>query len=315
MKTRNHSSVSEFLLLGLSEHQEQQPFLFGIFLVIYLVTVVGNMLIILAIGSDPHLHTPMYFFLANFSLTDLCLSSTTVPRMLVNIQAHRHTIPYIGCLSQIYFFLWFIGLDVFLLAVMAYDRLVAICYPLHYTLVMNPRCCILLVAISLLLAHSYSLTHIILLAQLSFCMDNIIPHFFCELLPLLKLSCSDTYANQCVLLYWGGTLTILIPLLIIVSYVRIVAAIVRVPSASGKWKTFSTCGSHLSAVCLFYVSAIGVYFIPSAADSVGKDRIAAVMYAVVTPMLNPFIYSLRNKDMKSALGRFLNRSTLQSPQG
>ncbi|XP_059114774.1 olfactory receptor 1361-like [Peromyscus eremicus] len=315
MKTRNHSSVSEFLLLGLSEHQEQQPFLFGIFLVIYLVTVVGNMLIILAIGSDPHLHTPMYFFLANFSLTDLCLSSTTVPRMLVNIQAHRHTIPYTGCLSQIYFFLWFIGLDVFLLAVMAYDRLVAICYPLHYTLVMNPRCCILLVAISLLLAHSYSLTHIILLAQLSFCMDNIIPHFFCELLPLLKLSCSDTYANQCVLLYWGGALTILIPLLIIVSYVRIVAAIVRVPSASGKWKTFSTCGSHLSAVCLFYVSAIGVYFIPSAADSVGKDRIAAVMYAVVTPMLNPFIYSLRNKDMKSALRRLLNRSTLQSPQG
>ncbi|XP_045418061.1 olfactory receptor 1361-like [Lemur catta] len=313
MKLGNHTSVSEFLLLGLSEQQEQQPLLFGIFLSMYLITVVGNILIILAIGSDPQLYTPMYFFLSNFSLTDLCLSSTTVPRMLVSISAHRRTIPYGGCLSQIHFFLWFIGLDVFLLAVMAYDRLAAICHPLHYTLVMSPRRCTLLVVTSLVLAHSYSLTHTILLAQLSFCTDNVIPHFFCELLPLLKLSCSNTYANQCVLMYWGGALTISIPLLIIISYVRIVAAIVRVPSARGKWKAFSTCGSHLSSVCLFYVSAIGVYFIPSTADSASKDRIAAVMYAVVTPMLNPFIYSLRNKDMKSALRRFLSRRALQSP--
>ncbi|XP_062938430.1 olfactory receptor 1G1-like [Cynocephalus volans] len=313
MKPGNHTSVSEFLLLGLSEQQEQQPLLFGIFLAMFLVTVVGNILIILAIGSDPHLYTPMYFFLANFSLTDLCLSSTTVPRMLVNIQAHRCAIPYAECLSQIYFFLWFIGVDVFLLAVMAYDRFVAICHPLHYTLVMSPRCCVLLVVMSLVLAHSYSLTHTILLAQLSFCTDNIIPHFFCELLPLLKLSCSSTFANQCVLMYWGGALTILIPLLIIISYVRIVAAIVQVPSASGKWKAFSTCGSHLSAVCLFYVSSIGVYFIPSTADSASRDRVASVMYAVVTPMLNPFIYSLRNRDMKRALGRLLSRRALQSP--
>ncbi|XP_049751913.1 olfactory receptor 1G1-like [Elephas maximus indicus] len=313
MKPENHTSVSEFLLLGLSEQQKQQPFLFGIFLGMYLVTVVGNLLIIPAISSDPHLHTPMYFFLANFSFTDLCLSSTTVPRMLVSIQAHKNTIPYAGCLSQVYFFLWFIGLDVFLLAVMAYDRLVAICHPLHYTLVMSPRRCILLVAMSLILAHLYSLTHTILLTQLSFCAGNVIPHFFCELLPLLKLSCSNTYANQCVLMYWGGALTILIPLLIITSYIRIVAAIVRVPSASGKWKAFSTCGSHLSAVCLFYMSAIGVYFIPSIADSAGKDRIAVVMYAVVTPMLNPFIYSLRNQDMKGALERLLSRRVLQSP--
>ncbi|XP_042534591.1 olfactory receptor 1468-like [Dipodomys spectabilis] len=310
MKIGNHTRVLEFFLLGFSE--EQQNFLFGIFLTIYLVTVAGNSLIILAIGSDPHLHTPMYFFLANFSFTDLCLSSTTVPRMLTSIQAHSNTIPYAGCLSQIHFFLWFIGLDVFLLAVMAYDRLVAICYPLHYTLVMSARCCILLVVVSLILAFSYSLTHTILLAQLSFCMDNTIPHFFCNLLSLLKLSCSSTYANQCVLMYWGGALTILIPLLIIISYVRIMAAIVKVPSAGGKWKTFSTCGSHLSAVCLFYVSAIGVYFIPSASDSVSKDKIAAVMYAVVTPMLNPFIYSLRNKDMKGALGRLLSRRALRS---
>jgi olfactory receptor len=197
----NYSSISEFLLLGFSEQQEQEPFLLAIFLVIYLVTIVGNTLIILMIGSDSCLHTPMYFFLANFSLTDLCLSSTTVPKMLMHIQAHRHTIPYAGCLCQVYFFLWFIGLDVFLLAVMAYDRLVAICHPLHYTLVMSPRCCILLVDMSLILSHSYSLTHTILLTQLSFCMDNTILHFFSELLPLLKLSCSNTYANQWVLMY------------------------------------------------------------------------------------------------------------------
>ncbi|XP_020937922.1 olfactory receptor 1G1-like [Sus scrofa] len=293
MKAGNHTfGVSEFLLLGLSEQQEQQPLFFGIFLAMYLITVVGNIVIILAIGSGPQLCTPMYFFLANFSLTDLALSSTTVPKMLVNIQAHRRTITYTGCLSQIYFFLWLIGLDVFLLAVMAYDRFVAICHPLHYNLVMSPRYCILLV--------------------LSFCTDNTIPHFFCELLPLLKLSCSDTYANQCVLTYWGGALTILIPLLIIISYARIVAAIVRIPSARGKWKAFSTCSSHLLAICLFYASAIGVYFLPSSADAASKDRFAAVMYAVVTPMLNPFIYGLRNRDMKRALGRLLSRRALQS---
>uniref|UniRef100_A0A8D0ZEM0 Olfactory receptor n=1 Tax=Sus scrofa TaxID=9823 RepID=A0A8D0ZEM0_PIG len=298
MKAGNHTfGVSEFLLLGLSEQQEQQPLFFGIFLAMYLITVVGNIAIILAIGSGPQLHTPMYFFLANFSLTDLALSSTTVPKMLVNIQAHRRTITYTGCLSQIYFFLWFIGLDVFLLAVMAYDRFVAICHPLHYNLVMSPRYCILLVVMSLTLTHSHSPTHTILLAQLSFCTDNTIPHFFCELLPLLKLSCSDTYANQCVLTYWGEALTILIPLLIIISYARIVAAIVRIPSARGKWKAFSTCSSHLLAICLFYAS----------------DRFVAVMYAVVTPMLNPFIYGLRNRDMKRALGRLLSRRALQSP--
>uniref|UniRef100_A0A8D0UIZ2 Olfactory receptor n=1 Tax=Sus scrofa TaxID=9823 RepID=A0A8D0UIZ2_PIG len=297
MKAGNHTfGVSEFLLLGLSEQQEQQPLFFGIFLAMYLITVVGNIAIILAIGSGPQLHTPMYFFLANFSLTDLALSSTTVPKMLVNIQAHRRTITYTGCLSQIYFFLWFIGLDVFLLAVMAYDRFVAICHPLHYNLVMSPRYCILLVVMSLTLTHSYSLTHTILLAQLSFCTDNTIPHFFCDLLPLLKLSCSDTYANQCVLTYWGEALTILIPLLIIISYARIVAAIVRIPSARGKWKAFSTCSSHLLAICLFYAS----------------DRFVAVMYAVVTPMLNPFIYGLRNRDMKRALGRLLSRRALQN---
>uniref|UniRef100_A0A8D1SYF9 Olfactory receptor n=1 Tax=Sus scrofa TaxID=9823 RepID=A0A8D1SYF9_PIG len=297
MKAGNHTfGVSEFLLLGLSEQQEQQPLFFGIFLAMYLITVVGNIVITLAIGFGPQLHTPMYFFLANFSLTDLALSSTTVPKTLVNIQAHRRTIAYTGCLSQIYFFLWFIGLDVFLLAVMAYDRFVAICHPLHYNLVMSPRYCILLVVMSLILTHSYSLTHTILLAQLFFCSDNTIPHFFCELLPLLKLSCSDTYANQCVLTYWGGALTILIPLLIIISYARIVAAIVRIPSARGKWKAFSTCSSHLLAICLFYAS----------------DRFAAVMYAVVTPMLNPFIYSLRNRDMKRALGRLLSRRALQN---
>ncbi|XP_043836752.1 olfactory receptor 1G1-like [Dromiciops gliroides] len=313
MDRGNQTRVSEFLLLGLSQHLEQELIIFGLFLTIYLVTVVGNLLIMLAICFDSRLHTPMYFFLANFSFTDVCLSSTTVPKMLFNIQTHSQTIPYGGCLAQIFFFLWFIGLDVFLLGIMAYDRLVAICHPLHYTILMSPQRCFLLVAGSLVLAHLYSLTHTILLAQLPFCDANSIPHFFCELLPLMKLSCSQPYANQYVLMYWGGALTILIPLMILISYIRIVTIILRVPSVKGKCKAFSTCGSHLTAVCLFYVAAIGVYFIPFEADSDGKNRLAAVMYAVVTPMLNPFIYSLRNRDMKEALGRLLSRRSFLFP--
>ncbi|XP_001370752.2 olfactory receptor 1G1-like [Monodelphis domestica] len=309
MDRGNQMRVSEFLLLGLSHPLEQQLILSGLFLIIYLVTAVGNLLIMLAICSDSHLHTPMYFFLANFSFTDVCVSSTTVLKMF-NIQTHSQTICYGGCLTQIFFFLSFIGLDVFLLGIMAYDQLVAICHPLHYTILMSPQHCYLLVAVSLVMAHLFSLTHTNLLAQLPFCAANTIPHFFCELLPLMKLSCSEPYTNQHVLIYWGGALTILIPLMILISYVPIMNPILCIPSVKGKCKAFSTYGSHLSAVCLFYVAAIGVYFIPFEADSAGKDRLAAVMYAVVTPMLNPFIYTLRNTDMKAALGRILNRRSL-----
>uniref|UniRef100_A0A8C8YHT7 G-protein coupled receptors family 1 profile domain-containing protein n=1 Tax=Prolemur simus TaxID=1328070 RepID=A0A8C8YHT7_PROSS len=305
MDKNNQSSVSEFLLLGLSEKPEQQPLLFGIFLAMYLATVVGNLLIVLAIGSDPHLHTPMYFFLANLSFADACFSSTTVPKMLVNIQTHGQTIPYGGCLAQMHFFMMFGALDDFLLGVMAYDRYVAICRPLHYSTLMSPLVCLLLLAACWLLTNLAALVHTLFMARLSFCAANAIRHFFCDVVPLLQLSCSDTSTNQ-IALFTVGSVILTGPLfLIILSYACIVSTVLRVPSTSGRQKAFSTCGSHLTVVFLFYGAAVGVYLCPPSSQSEGKDRVAAVFYTVVTPMLNPFIYSLRNKDMKTALRRLL----------
>uniref|UniRef100_A0A8C3WZ87 Olfactory receptor n=1 Tax=Catagonus wagneri TaxID=51154 RepID=A0A8C3WZ87_9CETA len=310
MKTGNHIfGVSEFLLLGLSEQQEEQRLLFGIFLAMYLITMVGNIVISLAIGSDPQLHTPMYFFLANFSLTDLALSSTTVPKMLVNIQAHSKLISYGGCLTQLYFFGLFADLDNFLLAVMALDRYVAISHPLHYAMTMNSQCCVLLVAGSWLVTAFHALVHTLLVTRLSFCGPNVIPHFFCDLVPLLKMACSSTYINDLVLSLVAGTLLIGPFACILTSYFFIALAVLRIGSLKGKQKAFSNCTSHLSVVSLFYSTAIGVYLCPPAASSGGKDRVFSVMYTVVTPMLNPFIYSLRNREMKGALGKVLRRNT------
>ncbi|XP_012313616.2 olfactory receptor 1N2-like [Aotus nancymaae] len=305
MQKSNKSSVSEFLLLGLSEKPEEQPLLFGIFLGMYLVTVLGNLLIILAINFDSHLHTPMYFFLANLSFADACFSSTTVPKMLVNIQTQSQTIPYGGCLAQMHFFMMFGALDDFLLGVMAYDRYVAICKPLHYSALMSPFTCMLLLTVCWILTNLAALLHTLLMAKLSFCAGNTIHHFFCDVVPLLQLSCSDTSTNQ-VALFTVGSIILTGPLsLIILSYIHIISSILRVPSASGRQKAFSTCGSHLTVVFLFYGAAIGVYLWPPSSQSEGKDRVAAIFYTVVTPMLNPFIYSFRNKDMKTALRKLL----------
>ncbi|XP_075415644.1 olfactory receptor 1N2-like [Tenrec ecaudatus] len=308
----NHSSVSEFLLLGFSERPDQQPLLLGIFLSMHLVTVMGNVLIILAISFEPHLHTPMYFFLSNLSFADACFSSTIVPKMLVNIQTHRQTIRYEGCLAQMHFFMTFGALDDLLLGAMAYDRYVAICRPLHYTTLMSPLLCVLLLALCWVLTTLAALLHTLLMARLSFCSGNTIHHFFCDVVPLLQLSCSDTSTNQ-IALFIVCSMILTGPLsLIIMSYAHILSTILRVPSASGRQKAFSTCGSHLTVVFLFYGAAIGVYLCPPSSHSGGKDRIAAVFYTVVTPMLNPFIYSLRNKEMKTALGRLIGLSTLSS---
>ncbi|XP_055257153.1 olfactory receptor 1N2-like [Moschus berezovskii] len=312
MDQNNQSSATEFLLLGLSERPEQQPLLFGIFLALYLLTMLGNLLIILAIGSDPHLHTPMYFFLANLSLADAGFSSTTVPKMLVNIQTHSQTISYGECLAQMHLFMTFGALDDFLLGVMAYDRYVAICQPLHYSTLMSPLVCMLLLAACWVLTSLAALLHTLLMARLSFCADNTIHHFFCDVVPLLQLSCSDTSINQ-VALFIVCSIILTGPLsLIILSYARIISSILRVPSASGRQKAFSTYGSHLTVVFLFYGTAIGVYLCPPSSHSGGEDRLAAVFYTVVTPMLNPFIYSLRNKDMKVALSRLSGIHTLSS---
>ncbi|XP_004771819.1 olfactory receptor 7G2-like [Mustela nigripes] len=306
MEPRNHTDVSEFLLLGLTDDPELQPFLFCLFLSMYLVTLLGNLLIMLAISSDSHLHTPMYFFLSNLSFTDICLSTTTIPKMLVNIQAQNHSITYTGCLTQVGSVLAFGGFENFLLAAMAYDRYVAICHPLRYTVIMHPQLCARLILLSLFFSLMVALLHSLMVLRLSFCKDLEIPHFFCELAQVIKLACSDTLINN-ILIYFVASLFGGVPLSgIIFSYTQIVSSVLRMPSAGGKLKAFSTCGSHLSVVSLFYGTVVGVYISSVVTDSSKKTAVASVMYAVVPQMMNPFIYSLRNRDMKGALRKLIS---------
>ncbi|XP_055969003.1 olfactory receptor 7A10-like [Sorex fumeus] len=305
MEPGNLTGITEFLLLGFSEEPELQSFIFYLFLSMYLITVMGNLLIILAVSSDPHLHTPMYFFLSNLSFVDICFISTTIPKMLVNIQTHSKAITYGGCLAQMYFFLLFGVLDNFLLTVMAYDRYVAICHPLHYTVIMNPRLCALLVGISWNMSALHSLLEVTMVLSLSFCAHVEIPHFFCELNQVVHLACSDTFLNDLVMYFFAVLLAGGPPFGILYSYVKIVSSVQRISSAQGKYKAFSTCASHLSVVSLFYGTSIGVYLSSAVTENSQRTTIASVMYTVVTPMLNPFIYSLRNKDIKGALTSLL----------
>uniref|UniRef100_A0A8D1DIG8 G-protein coupled receptors family 1 profile domain-containing protein n=1 Tax=Sus scrofa TaxID=9823 RepID=A0A8D1DIG8_PIG len=312
MRRENQSSVSEFLLLGLPVPPEQKHVFFALFLGMYLTTMLGNLLIILLIRLDPRLHTPMYVFLSHLALTDVSFSSVTVPKMLMNMQTQDQSIPYAGCVTQTYFFLIFTGLDDFLLTSMAYDRYVAICHPLRYTSIMRGGLCTILVTVSWILSCANALCHTLLLAQLSFCSENTIPNFFCDLGALLKLSCSDTSLNDLVI-FIAGVATIMLPLLcILVSYGHIGATILKGTSTKGICKALSTCGSHLSVVLLYYGTIIGLYLVPSSSTSSNKDIVASVMYTVVTPLLNPFIYSLRNRDMKGALEKLFHKAPVLS---
>ena len=309
MEPGNDAQISEFILLGFSEEPGLQPLIFGLFLSMYLITVFGNLLIILAISSDSHLHTPMYFFLSNLSFVDICFISTTVPKMLWNIQTQSKVITYEGCITQMYFFLLSAVLDIFLLTVMAYDRFVAICHPLHYTIIMNPWICGLLVLVSWIMCILNSLLQSLMMLQLSFCTNVEIPHFFCDLSQMTQLACSDNFLNYMVIyfttvLLGSGALTG-----ILYSYSKIVSSIRRITSTQGKYKAFSTCASHLSVVSLFFSTSLGVYFSSAATHSSHSSATASMMYTVVTPMLNPFIYSLRNKDIKKALKRFFGMET------
>ncbi|XP_066110749.1 olfactory receptor 1J4-like [Saccopteryx bilineata] len=305
MGPENQSSLSEFLLLGLPIRPGQQRGFFTLFLGMYLTTVLGNLLIILLIRLDSRLHTPMYFFLSHLAFSDISLSSVTVPKMLTNMQTRQQSISYVGCMAQMYCFILFVCIDNFLLAVMAYDRYVAICHPLRYTTIMREGLCVLLVAGSWIVSCGTALTHTLLLVRLSFCAENTISHFFCDLAALLKLSCSDISLNELIIFTEGG-MVLFLPLGVILgSYVYIGIIILRVPSTVKLFKAFSTCGSHLFVVSLYYGTVASIYFFSSSLGS--KDIIASVMYTVVTPMLNPFIYSLRNRDIKQALKIFVNR--------
>ncbi|XP_075798467.1 olfactory receptor 1-like [Microtus pennsylvanicus] len=301
MTGNNQTVISQFLLLGLPIPPEHQHLFYVLFLAMYLTTVLGNLIIIILILLDSHLHTPMYLFLSNLSFSDLCFSSVTMPKLLQNMQSQNPSIPYAGCLTQMYFLFFFGVMESFLLTAMAYDRYVAICFPLHYTSIMNPKLCACLLLPLWMLATFNAMMHTLLMARLSFCENNAILHFVCDILALLRLACSDTHINELVLFIMSSLIGIIPFLLIVMSYVKIVFSILKVHSTQTIYKLFSTCGSHLSVVSLFYGTIIGVYLCQPANNSTVKETVMAMMYTVVTPMMNPFIYSLRNRDIKEAL--------------
>ncbi|XP_040846048.1 olfactory receptor 18-like [Ochotona curzoniae] len=305
-ETRNLTRVvSEFHLLGFSEDPELQPLLLGLFLSMYLVTLLGNLLIILAVTSDSHLHTPMYFFLCSLSLADAGLTSTMVPKMIVGNLTHSTVISYAGCLTQMSLFIIFVIMDDFLLTVMAYDRFVAICHPLHYQVIMNPRRCGTLLLLSFVASLSDSLLHNVILLPVACFKEVEVSSFFCDPSQLLNLICSDIFTHD-VVMYSVSILYGFVPMSgILFSYYKIVSSILRVPSPGGRYKAFSTCGSHLTVVCCFYGTGLGVYLSSSFSLSPRRCAAASVVYTVVTPMLNPFIYSLRNRDIKRATRRLL----------
>ncbi|XP_075399098.1 olfactory receptor 7E178-like [Tenrec ecaudatus] len=309
MESQNITQAPKFLLLGLSDDPDLQRPLFGMFLFMYTVTVWGNLLIILTVSSNRHLHTPMYFFLSNLSLADIGFTSTTIPKMLHDIYTTQKTISYVECLIQLTLLNFFGCMDNLLITAMAYDRFVAICHPLHYSVIMNPRLCGLLLLASFCISFLYCQLHYFIVSQFVFCGDVEIPSFFCDPTILLNLACSYT-SSYSILAYCLGSIFGGVPgLWILFSYSQIVSSVLRVSSSGGKYKAFSTCASHLSVVCLFYGTGFGVYFSSLVISSDKSGAVASVMYILVTPMLNPFIYSLRNKDIKRALKKLLSRIT------
>ncbi|XP_029471134.1 olfactory receptor 5V1-like [Rhinatrema bivittatum] len=302
MDTRNHSGVTEFLILGLSRVQEPQIFLFLIFLIVYLITLTGNLLIFTLINSDSRLHSPMYFFLANLSIVDLACVSVTVPKLLDNFLSYKKSISFLGCITQMYCFQFFIVVECYLLAAMAYDRYVAICYPLNYTLIMNRKVRVQLIAGCWLVGFINSVTEAVCVSTLDFCGPNIVDHFFCDIPPLYKLSCSSVSAQEIVFLVVVFFCGILPFLLVVISYVCIVSAVLKIRTSEGRRRTFSTCASHLIVVTLYYVSGTYCYMHPYSMYALSEEvKVIAVIYSVINPMLNPIIYSLRNKEVKGAL--------------
>lgn len=295
-------TVTEFVFLGLSSQPKMQLILFIMFLFFYLLTVVGNIIIITIIQIEPRLQTPMYFFLTNLSFLDICYTSTNVPQMLSNVMGKK-TIPFSSCATQMYFSLSFGMIECVLLGVMAYDRYVAICHPLHYTIIMNQSICVQLAAISWSSSFLSSMVINILTLSLPYCGPNVLNHFFCEVPSILRLACTDTSFTELVVFIFSIIIVFIPFLLIVVSYARILLSVLRIRSASGRHKALSTCASHLTVVALFYGTAIFMYMRPQSKSTRAGGKIIAVFYTVITPMLNPLIYSLRNQDVKGALRR------------
>lgn len=308
MPIRNDSAITEFILLGLTDRPELQPLLFVLFLLLYLVTILGNLGLVLLIRLDSCLHTPMYFFLTNLAFVDLCYTSNAIPQMLTNFLSEKKTITFAGCFTQCYIFIALLLTEFYMLAAMAYDRSVAICNPLRYSMKMSARVCICLAAFPYVYGFSDGLFQAILTFRLTFCRSNVINHFYCADPPLIKLSCSDTYVKEHAMLISAGFNLFSSLAIIMVSYAFIIAAILRIKSTEGRRKAFSTCGSHMMAVTLFYGTLFCTYVRPPTDKTVEESKIIAVFYTFVNPVLNPLIYSLRNKDVKRALKKILRRN-------
>ncbi|ELW53713.1 olfactory receptor 10AG1 [Tupaia chinensis] len=303
----NVTIMRDFVLLGFSDIPEFHCLLFAVFLVIYMIILLGNGIIILIIRVDSTLHTPMYFFISNFSFLEICYVSVTLPRMLMDLWTQEGTISFSACAIQMCFFLMLGVTECFLLAVMAYDRYVAICNPLHYALVMNHKFCIQLVAASWISEIPIQVGMTVQIFTLPFCECNQINHFFCDIPPMLKLACGDIFVNEMVV-YVCAVLFVTLPfILILVSYSRIISTILKLASNTGRTKAFSTCSSHLIVVVLFYVSATINYLKPQSNQYKGIDKLLSLFYTIMTPMFNPMIYSLRNKDVTEALKKFLSK--------
>uniref|UniRef100_A0A8C3VJH7 Olfactory receptor n=1 Tax=Catagonus wagneri TaxID=51154 RepID=A0A8C3VJH7_9CETA len=304
--SEGNKSGATFTLLGFSDYPELQVPLFLLFLAIYSVTAVGNLGMIVIIQVNPRLHSPMYFFLSHLSFVDFCYSSIIAPKTMVNLVVEDRTISLVGCVIQFFFFCTFVVTESFLLAVMAYDRFVAICNPLLYTVAMSQKLCVLLVLGSYAWGVACSLMLTCSVTKLSFRGFNTINHFFCEFSSLLSLSCSDTYLNQ-LLLFISATFNEVSTLFIILlSYVFIVVTILKMPSATGRRKAFSTCASHLTAITIFHGTILFLYCVPNSKNSRHTIKVASVFYTVVIPMLNPLIYSLRNKDVKDTISKIMH---------
>ncbi|XP_007519610.2 olfactory receptor 5M11 [Erinaceus europaeus] len=304
-----HDTVTEFILLGLTDLPELQPLLFVLFLIVYMVTLLGNLGMIVLIRLDSRLHTPMYFFLTNLAFVDMCYTSNATPQMLVNFLSEKKSITFAGCFTQCYLFIALLLTEFYLLSAMAYDRYVAICNPLRYSAKMSRHVCICLATFPFVYGFSEGLFQAILTFRLNFCRSNVINHFYCADPPLIKLSCSDTYVKEHAMLISASFNLSISLTIILVSYAFIIAAILRIKSAEGRRKAFSTCGSHMMAVTLFYGSLFCMYVRPPTDKTVEESKIIAIFYTFVSPLLNPLIYSLRNKDVKQALRNVLKRST------
>ncbi|XP_075128432.1 olfactory receptor 5G3-like [Leptodactylus fuscus] len=307
MEEKNLTDVTEFFLVGFQYSQKSRILLYCLLLLVYFGTMCGNFLIITLVSTSKILHTPMYFFISELSISDILLATNIVPNLLHIIMNNGGTITFIGCMTQLYFFGASEACECLLLAVMSYDRYVAICNPLRYSSIMTSGHCLILSITCWFLAFSIILIHIIKTAKLTFCGPNVIDHLFCDPVPFLELACSDTFAIH-IQIYIIGTVVVFIPaLIIVVSYTSIVRAVLRIPSSTGRQKVFSTCSSHLIVVSIFYWTMFSVYVVPPKDLTISMSKILSLLYTVFTPLINPIIYSLRNKDIRKAVQEILSK--------